>query len=265
MKKEILELTNTYQKAPCLAVVLVGDNSSSVTYVKMKERKAKDIGIKVLHHHLSAESTTKEVLDLIDELNNNPEVNGIIIQHPLPKQVDENQCFRRLSLEKDVDGLNPTNLGLLTIKENTFFSATPKGIVDLLHFYNFKLDGLHAVVVGRSQILGKPISLMLLNENATVTICHSRTVNLNKILKTADIIVAALGKAKFIEAKSVKPGAILIDAGYNEGNVGDIDLEKAIFKAIAYTPVPGGIGPTTIISLLSQTILAFKNQVKGNF
>jgi methylenetetrahydrofolate dehydrogenase (NADP+)/methenyltetrahydrofolate cyclohydrolase len=258
----ILELKIKTSLTPTLAIILVGNDSSSVTYTNMKAKKAKQMGIDVFLFHLEDNSSTEDVLKLLDTLNKDDRVDGIIIQHPMNKQINETLCFKSIAIEKDVDGLNPYNLGLLTTKTNLYSSATPKGIIDLLEYYKFNLEGLHAVVIGRSQILGKPIALMLLNCNCTVTICHSKTKNIEEIVKSADLVVAALGQANFVKSSWLKQGVILIDAGYNKGNVGDIDMTNCLEKALAYTPVPGGVGPMTIIELLGQTYISFKNSEK---
>ena len=181
---------------------------------------------------------------------------GILLQHPVPSHIDEQKCFNTISLEKDVDGVNTWSFGNMAMQLDSFVSATPLGIMSIIKHYQIEVEGKEAVVVGRSPILGKPVAMLLLNENATVTICHSRTRNLPEVIKRADIVVAAVGKPKFIQGDWVKEGAVLIDAGYNPGNIGDIDLDRAAPKSSAYTPVPGGVGPMTITSLISQAIEA---------
>lgn len=237
-----------------LATILVGDNPASVMYVKMKGKACERIGLGSRLVKLSEDTTTEQLLEVIDQLNEDNNVCGILLQHPVPKQIDERFCFDRISLEKDVDGVNSASYGLMSMGRNSFVSATPLGIMKILKEYNIELSGKHAVVVGRSPILGKPVAQLLLNENCTVTICHSKTKDLDKILKTADIVVGAVGKAKFIKKEWLSEGVVLVDAGYNEGNVGDIDLENAKEISSAYTPVPGGVGPMTIFSLLSQCV-----------
>lgn len=239
---------------PVLATILVGDDSASVTYVKMKAKACERIGLESLIVHLDKNTTTEELLGVIHELNKDMKVCGILLQHPVPKQIDERACFDAISLDKDVDGVNSLSFGKMAMGEKSFVSATPLGIIRLLKTYNIELAGKHAVVVGRSAILGKPVSMLLLNENCTVTICHSKTKNLPEITRQADIVVGAVGKPKFIEASWLKDGVVLVDAGYNPGNVGDIDIENAKHKAYAYTPVPRGVGPMTINSLLLQTV-----------
>ena len=239
---------------PVLATILVGDEPASVTYVNMKAKACERIGMESRIVRLKAETTTQELLQEIDILNNDAKVCGILLQHPVPKGIDERMCFDRIALSKDVDGVNSQSFGQMVMGKDAYVSATPLGIIRILKHYNIELAGKHAVVVGRSAILGKPIAMLLLNENCTVTICHSKTKNLPEILRSADIVVGAVGKPKFIQASWLKQGVVLIDAGYNAGNVGDIDLENCKNIASAYTPVPGGVGPMTINSLLLQTV-----------
>lgn len=240
--------------SPILATILVGDNPASVTYVNMKAKACNRVGLTSQIIHLKEQTTTEELLLVIKELNANNQVCGILLQHPVPKQIDERMCFDAISIEKDVDGVNSWSFGKMCMGDKAYVSATPLGIIRILKSYNIELSGKHAVVVGRSAILGKPIAMLLLNENCTVTICHSKTKNLPEILKTADIVVGAVGKPKFIQASWLKSGVVLVDAGYNAGNVGDIDLENASELSQAYTPVPGGVGPMTINSLILQTV-----------
>lgn len=241
---------------PVLATILVGDNSASITYVNMKGRACDRIGIESRSITLPKETTTEELLSVIDELNADERVVGILLQHPVPKTIDERLCFDRISVEKDVDGVNSLSFGLMSMGREAYSSATPYGIIRLLKAYNIPLSGKEAVVVGRSAILGKPVAMLLLNENCTVTICHSKTENLKDIVKKADIVVGAVGKPKFIEADWLKDGVTIIDAGYNVGNVGDIDVDGAKDRSYAYTPVPGGVGPMTINSLMLQTVMS---------
>ena len=241
-------------KIPVLATILVGDNPASVTYVRMKGNACSRVGINSLKIELPNDSTTDTVITKINELNNDENVCGILLQHPVPNHIDEQKCFNAISIEKDVDGVNTNTFGAMTMQLDSFKSATPLAVMSIIKHYNIAVEGKEVVVVGRSPILGKPVAMLLLNENATVTICHSKTKNLHDILKRADIVVAAVGKPKFIKADWVKDGVVLIDAGYNEGNVGDIDLEYAASKSSAYTPVPGGVGPMTIASLIEQTV-----------
>ncbi len=243
-------------KIPVLATILVGDNPASVTYVRMKGNACRRVGIDSLKVEMPEETTTEELVAKIEELNRDDNVCGILLQHPVPRHIDEQKCFNTISLEKDVDGVNTASFGAFTMGLDAYKSATPLSIMTILERYNIPLSGKHAVVVGRSPILGKPVAMLLLNKDATVTICHSRTKNLPEILRTADIVVAAVGKPEFIQADWIKEGAVLVDAGYNEGNVGDIDLKNAAAKSSAYTPVPGGVGPMTIAQLIEQTVTA---------
>jgi methylenetetrahydrofolate dehydrogenase (NADP+) / methenyltetrahydrofolate cyclohydrolase len=243
-------------RIPILATILVGDDPASATYVKMKGNACKRVGMESLRVALPQATTTDELLHEIDKLNANPDVHGILLQHPVPSQIDERRCFDRISIEKDVDGVTVLGFGKMAMGESAYGSATPAGIMRLLRHYKIPLSGKHAVVVGRSPILGKPIAMMLLNANATVTICHSKTQNLSEIIKSADIIVGAVGKPEFIKGEWVKTGAVVVDAGYHPGNVGDIELSAVIDKCSAYTPVPGGVGPMTIATLIAQTVEA---------
>lgn len=251
-------------EVPILATILVGDDSSSATYVKMKGNACKRIGMDSIKVVLGGETTTEELQAEIDKLNANPLVHGILLQHPVPSQIDERACFDRIALEKDVDGVTSLGFGRMAMQEEAYGSATPQGIMHLLNHYEIPLSGKNAVVVGRSAILGKPMSLMLLNANATVTTCHSRTQNLAEIVGQADIIVGALGQPEFIKAEWIKDGAVVVDAGYHntdKGGVGDIELEPLVERCAAYTPVPGGVGPMTISTLIRQTVEAAEKSV----
>ncbi len=241
-------------RTPILATILVGDDPASATYVKMKGNACKRVGMESLKVELPTETTTEQLLTKINELNANPDVHGILLQHPVPDQIDERACFDAISLEKDVDGVTCLGFGRMAMGEEAYGCATPKGIMRLLEHYNIPLEGRHAVVVGRSPILGKPMAAMLLEANATVTICHSRTQNLAEHIKQADLIVGAVGKPEFIQADWIKEGAVIVDAGYHPPGVGDVDLKNAINKCSAYTPVPGGVGPMTINTLILQTL-----------
>jgi methylenetetrahydrofolate dehydrogenase (NADP+) / methenyltetrahydrofolate cyclohydrolase len=243
-------------RAPILATILVGDDPASATYVKMKGNACRRVGMESLKVVLPQQTTTAELLARIDELNANKEVHGILLQHPVPKQIDERSCFERISLGKDVDGVTMLGFGRMAMGEPAFGSATPAGIMRLLTHYKVPLEGRRVVVVGRSPILGKPVALMLLNANATVTICHSRTKGLEEIVKEADIVVGAVGKPEFIKAAWIRDGAVVVDAGYHPGNVGDVELAPVIDRCAAYTPVPGGVGPMTIATLITQTVEA---------
>lgn len=243
-------------RVPTLATILVGSDPASATYVKMKGNACARVGMSSRKLELPEETTTAALLAAIDELNSDPNVHGILLQHPVPKQIDERACFDRIALQKDVDGVTCLGFGRMAMGELAYGSATPAGIMRILRHYGIELAGRHAVVVGRSPILGKPMALMLLNAHATVTICHSRTRDLPAIVKQADILVGAVGKPKFIPADWIKPGAVIVDAGYHPGGIGDVDLEAAAPRSSAYTPVPGGVGPMTIASLIEQTVEA---------
>lgn len=245
---------------PCLAIITMNNDYASKMYVKMKVNACKKLNIDTVIENLSEEATTEDVLKLVDKFNNDAKIDGILIQHPLSKQINEQLCFNRIALNKDVDGVNTANFGLMAMKENAFVSATPAAIMSIIDYYNIDVTGKNVVVVGRSPILGKPVAMLMLNKNATVTICHSKTNNLDEYLKIADIVVAAVGKPKFIKGDNLKEGVIILDAGYNKGNVGDVDIESCMNKVSAYTPVPGGIGPVTIAKLLEQTVISYENK-----
>ncbi len=243
-------------QAPILATILVGGDPASATYVKMKQNACKRIGMDSTKVEMGEDTTTEQLLEKIQELNANPNCHGILLQHPVPPQIDERACFDAIALAKDVDGVTCLGFGRMAMGEEAFGSATPQGIMRILEAYNIELSGKHAVVVGRSPILGKPMSLMLLNADATVTICHSRTKNLTDLIKQADILVGAVGRPEFIKAEWIKDGAAVVDAGYHPGGVGDIELAPLANRVSAYTPVPGGVGPMTINTLILQCVVA---------
>ena len=249
---------------PKLAVIMVGNNSASQIYVRNKSRACDEVGIEFEEYLLPATTEQSELLNLIDKLNKQEDINGILLQSPIPDGLDINEAFRKISPEKDVDGFHPVNVGKLVLGQDTFVSCTPYGIMKMFEAYNIDLEGKNAVVIGRSNIVGKPMSHCLLNKNATVTICHSRTKNLAEITKRADILVAAIGKAEFVKADMVKEGAVVIDVGINrteEGKLkGDVDFENVSKKASYITPVPGGVGPMTIAMLMNNVIKATKRQ-----
>lgn len=241
-------------KVPLLATILVGSDPASATYVKMKGNACARVGMTSKKIELPDSTTTDQLLTEINKLNKDPDVTGILLQHPVPEQIDERAAFDLIDLNKDVDGVTCLGFGRMAMGEQAFGSATPAGIMKILDHYKIILEGKRAVVVGRSPILGKPMALMLLNKNATVTICHSKTYDLPSVIKEADIVIGAVGKPKFIQGNWIKDGAVIIDAGYHPGKVGDVDLDAAIPHCSAYTPVPGGVGPMTITTLIDQTM-----------
>ena len=253
IKKKVEELSSKNIK-PTLATILVGNDPASETYVKMKRNTCARVGMESIAVELSEETSTEELLETIRKLNNDKNVHGILLQHPVPSQIDERLCFDEIDIKKDVDGVTCLGFGNMSMGLEAYGSRTPAGIIRLINHHNLKVEGLHAVVVGRSPILGKPMAMMLLNMNATVTICHSRTLNLDSIIKNADLIVGAVGIPKFIKSDWIKKGAIVIDAGYHPEKCGDIDLDNIEDIASAYTPVPGGVGPMTINTLILQTL-----------
>ena len=241
-----------------LAVILVGDDSASKIYVRNKSKACQDVGVEYEEILLSSDTTMEKLLDVIDELNNRKDINGILLQSPIPRGLDIKQAFERIDYRKDVDGFNPVNVGKLMIGQDCFISCTPYGIIRMLEEYNIPIEGKHAVVIGRSNIVGKPMSMLLLRENGTVTVCHSRTKNLKEVCRRADILVVAIGKPEMIDASYIKEGATVIDVGIhmNENNklCGDVDFESAKEVAGAITPVPGGVGPMTIAMLMSNCV-----------
>lgn len=241
---------------PILATILVGDDPSSATYVRMKANACKRVGMDSMAIEMPQSTTTNELLAQIDALNRNPDVHGILLQHPVPPQIDERACFDAIALEKDVDGVTCLGFGRMAMQEAAYGSATPAGIMRLLEAYAIPLAGKHAVVLGRSPILGKPMAAMLLNANCTVTVCHSQTKNLRAFVEQADIVVGAVGRPEFIPGSWIKDGAVVVDAGYHAGGIGDIELASVVDRASAWTPVPGGVGPMTINTLILQTLQA---------
>jgi methylenetetrahydrofolate dehydrogenase (NADP+)/methenyltetrahydrofolate cyclohydrolase len=241
---------------PCLATILVGNDPASETYVQMKRNVCNKIGMTSKKIHLSKETTTEELLEVIEQLNQDKGVHGILLQHPVPGQIDERKCFDAICIKKDVDGVTSLGYGKTALGFGVYPACTAVAVLTILDYYGIHAKGKHAVVVGRSPILGKPVSAVLLNRNATVTTCHSYTKNIAEIVRLADIVVAAVGKPKFIQGDWLKLGAIVLDAGYNKGNIGDIDYETCLQKAFVITPVPGGIGPVTIAMLIKHTVEA---------
>lgn len=256
LTSRVAELKAASGITPVLATILVGDDPASATYVKMKGNACQRVGMESLKIELPASTTTRQLLDQIHELNNNPAVHGILLQHPVPAHIDERACFDAIALGKDVDGVTCLGFGRMAMGEPAWGCATPKGIMRLLEAYEIPLKGKHAVVVGRSPILGKPMAMMLLGADCTVTICHSRTQDLPSHIARADIIVGAVGKPEFIRAEWIRDGAVVVDAGYHPGGVGDIEMQPLLERASAVTPVPGGVGPMTINTLIYQTVSA---------
>ena len=242
---------------PTLATILVGVDPASATYVKMKQNACARLGMDSIAVELSKETTTEELLETIEKLNHDSNVHGILLQHPVPSQINERKCFDAIDVTKDVDGVTCIGFGQMTMGEEAFGSCTPAGIMRILEHYKIEISGKNAVVVGRSPILGKPMAMMLLNKNATVTVCHSRTTNLQEHIKKADILVGAVGVPRLIQKDWIKSGAVVIDAGYHPTEkCGDIDLQDIESIASAHTPVPGGVGPMTINTLILNTLLA---------
>lgn len=260
LKEEVASLKDK-SKVPGLAVVLVGEDPASSTYVRMKEKACVEVGFYSQAHKLSVDTSQEELLALIDQLNNDERIHGILVQLPLPKSFVEKEVLNAINPAKDVDGFHPLNVGRLMTGEPTFVACTPKGIIELLDRSKVEIKGKKAVVVGRSNIVGKPAALLLLERHATVTICHSRTADLAKEVAQADILVAAVGQPEMIKGEWIKEGAVVIDVGVNRVGdklVGDVHYESAFPRAAAITPVPGGVGPMTIAMLLANTMEAFK-------
>jgi len=292
IKREVAEavkkLNEEYDFRPCLAVVRVGEDKASEVYVGNKVKTSEDLGIVSEHKHLSAETTQEELLKIVGELNDREDVDGILVQLPIPKQIDESAVLERINPEKDVDGFHPVNVGRLSQGQSALAPCTPAGVIEILKRSNIEIAGKHAVIVGRSNIVGKPMAMLLLQENATVTICHSRTKNLAEIASQADILVAAIGKAGFIRAEHIKEGATVIDVGINNVSdvdfardlfdetelekrlktiekrgftlVGDVNPKEAQMKAAYFTPVPGGVGLLTVAMLMKNTVEAAKKR-----
>ena len=263
LKDEVIELKNA-DINPKLAVIMVGDDKASKVYVKNKSKACEDVGIEYEEYLLPEDTKMEELLELIEKLNNDETVHGILVQSPLPQGLDANIAFRTISPKKDVDGFNPINVGKLSLNQDCFVSCTPFGVIKMLEAYNIPIEGAHAVVIGRSNIVGKPLVQCLLNKNATVTVCHSRTKDLKEMTKQADILIAAIGKPKFVTEDMVKENAVVIDVGINRMDdgklVGDTDFENIKEKASHITPVPGGVGPMTIAMLMHNVVKAAKQQ-----
>lgn len=261
LQAQVAQLKERTGGTPILATILVGADPASATYVKMKGNACRRVGMDSMAIELPDTTTTEQLLAKIEELNSNPDVHGILLQHPVPEQIDERLCFDAIEARKDVDGVTCLGFGRMAMQEPAYGAATPAGIMRLLEAYDVNLEGKHVVVVGRSPILGKPMAMMMLNANATVTICHSRTKNLSEFVKQADVIVGAVGKPEFIKAEWIKDGAVVVDAGYHPGGVGDIELAPLVDRVAAYTPVPGGVGPMTINTLILQTLESGLKQI----
>jgi methylenetetrahydrofolate dehydrogenase (NADP+)/methenyltetrahydrofolate cyclohydrolase len=248
------DLTGRTGRAPCLATVLVGEDPASVTYVRMKRNRCRKAGIESRHVGLPAATTTGQLVGTLRELSADPTVHGILLQHPMGPHIDERAAFEAIAPHKDVDGVTFASFATMSFGLPGFVSCTPGGIMRLLDEYGVDPAGKRAVVVGRSAILGKPAGMLLLARDATVTYCHSRTADLSAAVREADIVVAAVGRPRLIRGQDIKPGAVVVDAGYNAGNVGDVDFDSAVERASLITPVPGGVGPMTIATLLEQTV-----------
>ena len=252
---------NNYGRPPKLVAILVGDDPASATYVTMKERACHSLGIETEIKRLTKDTSTTELQQIIQNLNDDQTVDGILLQHPVPKQIDEIKCFNTICIEKDVDGVTTEGFGNMAMGLNAFGSCTPLGIMRILDHYKINLEGMNALVIGRSQILGKPMAAMLLNANATVTIAHSKTKNLKNSLKEFDLVVVAVGVPKFVSANDLKEGSVLVDAGYHPAQkCGDVDMTNISNIVSAYTPVPGGVGPMTINTLMMNTIEAMEKK-----
>ena len=248
-------------KKPVLATILVGQDPASATYVRMKGNACGRVGMDSRRIELDGSTTTIELLAEIDKLNKDESVQGILLQHPVPNQIDEKACFDRISAAKDVDGVTSLGFGMMAMGLDAYGSATPGGIMRLLAHYKVDCTGKRAVVVGRSAILGKPMAMMLLNANATVTICHSKSKNLAEEVSRAEILVGAVGRPEFIKSDWLSEGTVVVDAGYHPGGIGDVEIEPAMDRISAYTPVPGGVGPMTINTLILQTLEAAEKSI----
>ena len=246
---------------PSLATVLVGTDPASVTYTRMKRKRCEGVGMRPVRIELPADTTTEVLVAKVNELAADESVHGILIQHPVPRPIDKRAAFEAIPLEKDVDGVASGTLGRVILGMPAFASCTPAGIMRMLAEYEVNLDGAHAAVIGRSPILGRPMASMLINAHATVTLCHSRTRGLPTIARAADVLIAAAGRPRFVKGGWIKTGAVVIDCGYNEGNIGDVDFDGAVEPASLITPVPGGVGPMTIATLIDQTADAAANQL----
>ncbi len=254
--RQRVQVLSSHDITPQLATILVGEDPASTTYVRMKGNACKRNGLASKRIHLPESTTTTQLLSTIQELNEDPSVHGILLQHPVPHHIDEGAAFDAILPQKDVDGVTSAGFGLLAFGRPGYGSCTPQGILHILDYYHINVSGLHAIILGRSAILGKPMAAMLLNRDATVTICHSHSRDVPSIVAVADLVVAAVGKPHFVQGAWIKRGAVVIDAGYNPGNIGDVDFTACLDRASAITPVPGGVGPVTIATLLDHTVRA---------
>lgn len=264
VKQETLRLKQEYGVTPGLAVVIVGDDPASRVYVNNKKKACELVGFRSEEYALPEKTTQEELLELVNELNEKKDINGILVQLPLPKHLDDKAVIEAINPIKDVDAFHAVNVGKIMLGEYDFLPCTPAGVMEMLHSYDISVSGKNCVVIGRSNIVGKPMAMLLLHENATVTICHSKTVNLSEICSQADILVAAVGRPKFVTADMVKEGAVVIDVGMDRDEngklCGDVDFENVKDKCSYITPVPGGVGPMTIATLMKNTIKACKLQ-----
>jgi methylenetetrahydrofolate dehydrogenase (NADP+)/methenyltetrahydrofolate cyclohydrolase len=264
LAEEIQKLKKKTGKTPGLATVLVGDDPASAVYVRNKNKICGELGFQSFEKKLSADTSEEKLLQLVGELNSNKDIHGILVQLPLPNQIDSEKILEAIDPKKDVDGFHPVNVGKLVVGNALLTPCTPTGIIELLDRYDIEISGKHAVIIGRSNIVGKPVSMLLLQRNATITICHSRTQNLEEVTRSADILVAAVGRAKFVTEEMVSEGTVVIDVGINrvDGKLtGDVDFEPVSKKASHITPVPGGVGPMTIALLMENTLKAFKESL----
>jgi methylenetetrahydrofolate dehydrogenase (NADP+)/methenyltetrahydrofolate cyclohydrolase len=264
LAEEIQKLKKKTGKTPGLATVLVGDDPASAVYVRNKNKICGELGFQSFEKKLSADTSEEKLLQLVGELNSNKDIHGILVQLPLPNQIDSEKILEAIDPKKDVDGFHPVNVGKLVVGNALLTPCTPTGIIELLDRYDIEISGKHAVIIGRSNIVGKPVSMLLLQRNATITICHSRTQNLEEVTRSADILVAAVGRAKFVTEEMVSEGTVVIDVGINrvDGKLtGDVDFEPVSKKASHITPVPGGVGPMTIALLMGNTLKAFKESL----
>lgn len=264
-KEEIKEKIKRLKEAPGLAVIRIGEDEASKIYVRLKHKMCEELGINFTEYHMDDTITQEELIALIEKLNNDNSINGILLQSPIPYHLNILEAFKTIAPEKDVDGFSPINVGKLVQRQESFAPCTPLGVMRMLKEYNIEIEGKHCVVIGRSNIVGRPMAELLLNANATITICHSKTNGLEDIVKTADIVVVAIGKPKFITADMIKEGAVVIDVGINripgeKKIVGDVDFENVKEKCSFITPVPGGVGPMTIMTLMDNVVKAYELQ-----